>query len=185
MPVEAPLGTAALKRPWRHTGRFATVIYYHAMSSPTRQQRTDCSLINVEILPYEPLLWQSKCLTLNYVVFTQHRIYMHNHVWQGPTGGLLGIQGATAMYIVVLSRERNKASVEEAELAAEGCDVTGEDSLTPNWACAVHLCKDAKPHPHIRGWPFWIHPSDEKLGMSRKSIQCAQWTSRDGASERI
>lgn len=35
------------------------------------------------------------------------------------------------------------------------------------WACAVHLWKDVKPRPYIRGWPFWIHPSEEKFEMSK------------------
>lgn len=43
------------------------------------------------------------------------------------------------------------------------------------WACAVHLWKDAKPRPYIRGWPFWIQILEEP-----KSIWFAQWCGCEG-----
>lgn len=46
----------------------------------------------------------------------------------------------------------------------------------------MHLWKNAKPHPCIRGKPFWIHSTEEKFEL--KSIQFVQWTGRDGVSFR-
>lgn len=48
----------------------------------------------------------------------------------------------------------------------------------------MHLWKDAKPHPYIRGWPVRIHSRKENFGGGEKSIEFAQWTGRDGVSLR-
>lgn len=97
--------------------------------------------------------------------------YLIFNRWEQMSVGNIQLAKSIFCSIITLSGESNGSSAKKDAVLALW------RNRQANWACAMHLWKDAKPGPSIERQPFWIHSTAGKF--EQKSVEFAQWTGKD------